>query len=219
MGAHGVGQQALAAHLQRQLAFLAAQDKLAQRDLALLLHGVAYDGEGLDARALLGNDEEGIVPIQAVDVGLVHELVDGDGLGAVQPHLVEIGVVEQDVFVLGHLIAAHQMAALHRTGVGVGRHHADAVVGVRIDQVKAHVGGAGRRGVERHRAGDERQLQVSLPCGASGHVGSPRQAKCPAPTYVRYRGQARGLPGCPRRFRFRRSPRLLAKRADSHGRP
>ena len=174
MGAQGVGDQPLAPDLQRQLTLLAAEDKLAQRHLALFLHGVANDGEGLDARALLGDHEEGVVPVQPVDVVLVDELVDRDGLGAFQLHLVEVGVVEQDVFVLGHLIAAHQVAALDRPGVRIGRHHADAIVGVGIDQVKPHVVRAGRRRVEGHRTGDQRQLQMSLPGGAGGHVGSPR---------------------------------------------
>ncbi|MCY1383666.1 hypothetical protein D9M69_718160 [compost metagenome] len=78
---------------------------MAQGDLAGRAHGLADYGEGFDADALLGHDEEGRVPIESIDVGLVDELVDGDGLGALQAHLLEIGVVEQDVFVLGHLIA------------------------------------------------------------------------------------------------------------------
>ena len=147
MGAKGVGDQALSVDFQGELPLAAAQHQRADGDLAGLLHGLPDDGEGLGAETLVGHDVEGVVPVEAVDLILVHELVDGDGAGGLKPHLVEVLVVHEDVLVPGDLIALDQIRPLDRPGVRVGRDHADAVVGVRIDQVEADALGRGGGGV------------------------------------------------------------------------
>ncbi|MNS81133.1 hypothetical protein D3C72_1148360 [compost metagenome] len=170
VSAQGVGDQSLAVDLEGQLPLLAAQHQLTQGDLARALHRLTDHGEGFDPHALFRHHIEGVVPVEPVDIRLVDELIDGDGLRAFQPHLVEVGLVEQDVFVLGHLIALDQIGPLDRAGVRVRRHHADAVVGGRIDQVKAHVAGAAGRSVEGDRTGHQRQLQMPLPGRPRRHV-------------------------------------------------
>ena len=169
MCAQGIGDQALAPHLQSQLTLAAAQHQGADGDLAGGLHRVADDGEGLGSDALFRHDVEGVVPVQPIDLVFVDEAVDTDGSGGLQLHLVEVVVIEQDILVLRHLIALDQIRALDGAGVRVGGHHPDAVVGVGIDQMETDVGGGRGRGVEGDRAGHQRQFQMSLPGGSCGH--------------------------------------------------
>ena len=77
-------------------------------------------------------------------------------------------LVEQHVLVLRDLEALHQVRALDRlAGAGIDGLHADAVVGVGIDQVEVHVGGTLGGRVERHRAGHQRQPQMAFPTSAA----------------------------------------------------
>src|SRR6202000_3317369 len=112
----------------------------------------------------------GVVPVEAIDLVAGHEALDLDGLGALQLYGVDLVVGEQDVFALGDLVALHQLGALDRPGVRVGGDHLDPVVGLRIDQVEVYVAGRIGRRVERHRTGDERELQVPLPGRTIRHV-------------------------------------------------
>ena len=94
----------------------------------------------------------------------IDELLDVDDARRLELHRVELLLVEQDVLVLRHLEAPHQVRALDGSaGLGIDRLHADAMVGLGIDQVEVHVGAALGRGEQRHRAGHEREPQMALP--------------------------------------------------------
>ena len=73
-------------------------------------------------------------------------------------HRVELLLVEQDIFALGHLEALHQLAARDLfAGAGVDGLHADAVVGLGVDQVEADGFRFRGRRPQRDRTGHERQ--------------------------------------------------------------
>jgi len=53
-------------------------------------------------------------------------------------------ILNDDVAVLLELIAAHQIGAVDRTGFGIGRHHLDAIVRLRIYQIERNIVGLER---------------------------------------------------------------------------
>ena len=78
--------------------------------------------------------------------------------------------LEQDVLVFPELVAFDQIAALDLLlGLGVLRDHADAVAGLRIDQVEADRRPVVARVVEGDGAGDEREAQMAAPDRSQRH--------------------------------------------------
>ena len=76
----------------------------------------------------------------------VDELLDVDDARRFELHRVELVLVEQDVLVLGRPRSPSPGRRARPTlaGAGIDRLHADAVVGLGIDQVEVHVGGCAR---------------------------------------------------------------------------
>ena len=79
-------------------------------------------------------------------------------------HRLEVFLVEEDVFVLGDLVALHQFGTRDLlAGAGVDGLHANAIVGRRIDEIEAHRLGLADGRIKCDRASDERQAQMPLP--------------------------------------------------------
>ena len=79
-------------------------------------------------------------------------------------HRLEVLLVEEDVLVLGDLVAFHKFGARDLVaGAGVDSLHADAIVGRRIDEVEAHRLGLADGRIKCDGASDKRQAQMPLP--------------------------------------------------------
>jgi hypothetical protein len=76
----------------------------------------------------------------------------------------ELVLFQEDVFVLGDLVAFHEIAARHfLTGAGIDVLHANPIVGGGVYEVEANRLRLTGRRIESNRTGDERQAQVALP--------------------------------------------------------
>jgi hypothetical protein len=106
----------------------------------------------------------GRIPIQAIDRGSRHELLDVDDACRFELHRVQLVLVEKNIFALGDLKALNKVSPRDLfPGARIKGLHADPVVGFRIDQVESDGLGFGRGRPERDRTGNERQAQVPLP--------------------------------------------------------
>ena len=173
LGANGVGQQPLVARLQRHHPFALVHDHPRQRHLPRSAHRLADDAEGLDRQIAVRRQEVWVVPVETIDLGLIDESLDVDGAGGFQPHVLDLLVGDDDVAALLDLIALDDVRPLNRPGVRVGGDHPDTVVSLFVQHVERDVGAARRGRVKGHRAAYERQAQITLPGGASGHVRTP----------------------------------------------
>ena len=77
-----------------------------QRDAALVLHGIADDGERLLAALAVRHDVVGPLVVALVDFLFGHELVDVDGVRALDLDRFELLGLDLDVLAAGQLIAA-----------------------------------------------------------------------------------------------------------------
>ena len=85
-----------------------------QRHSALVLHGVADDGEGLLAALAVRHDVIGPLVVALVDLLLGHELVDVDRVRALELDGVDLLGLDLDVLALGELVAAALVAPCRR---------------------------------------------------------------------------------------------------------
>ncbi len=164
-----IGQHALAAGLDRQQPLALVQHHPAERDAVLPRHGLADDAKGFGRELAVRDQEIGVVPIDAVDVGHIDEMLDVDGAGGLELYRVDLLLGDHDVASLVDLIPLDDVRPFDRTGFRIGGDHADAVMGALVQHVEVHVARGRGRGVERHRTGDERQAQMALPGGTGGH--------------------------------------------------
>jgi hypothetical protein len=109
-----LGEQALAVRLQRDHALALVEHHAAERHHALAAHGVADDGEGLDAGLVGGTDVETAVVEALVDLRRRYEAIDLDGVVALELDLLELGIGHMDIFVLGDLVALAAVLAVDR---------------------------------------------------------------------------------------------------------
>ena len=77
-----------------------------QRHAALVLHGVADDREGLLAALAVRRDVVGTLVVALVDLLFGHELVDVDGVRALELDGFQLLGLDLDVLALGDLVAA-----------------------------------------------------------------------------------------------------------------
>ena len=70
----------------------------------------------------------------------------------------------------GYTLTADDVGAVDGSKFRVCRDHPDAVMGLLVQHVEAHIAAAVGRRVEGHRTGDEREAQVTLPGRTRGHA-------------------------------------------------
>src|SRR3546814_3018469 len=108
-------------------------------------------------------------------------LLDVDGARALQADRLQLVVLQHDVAVFLDLVAPDLVVVADRlAGLGIDVAAADAIAGFAVEGVEAHLlaVAGGRR--QRHRAGDERQLQVACPVGARRPLGASSGSATPA---------------------------------------
>src|SRR5215831_3584274 len=155
-----------------------------------LAHGLADDGEGFFRHLVLWHDVIGFVEIDAVDFRHRDELLDVDGVRAFQGDVVELVVVDQDVLAFFDFIALDAILRLDLLArLGIDNLVADAVSGLAVDDVEADALAGAGGGVERHRAGDQRQFEKALPVRTRCHgslltqyrrLNAPKNSRVPA---------------------------------------
>jgi hypothetical protein len=91
-------QHALAAGLDGDEVFLAAQRQLPEPDLPGFPHGVAHDTEGVLGKVVCRGQEVRCVVVERRDLAFVDELDEIERLFGLELDRVELLVIEQDVF-------------------------------------------------------------------------------------------------------------------------
>jgi hypothetical protein len=108
----------------------------------------------------------GGVVVDRIDGIGVDELLDGHHGRAFDLHAVQILVIQQEILVFSELIAFDQIAALELlSSFGILRDHADAVAGVRIDQMESEPGAVVARVQSYRRVQSWLDGLGSTPCG------------------------------------------------------
>ena len=196
--AQGPEDDALAARLQHHRPLAARQHQPRNADRVGRLHRLADHREGLLRDLVVGHEVIGRVVPDPLDAVGRHELLDVDRARALEPDRLELLVLDDDVAVLLDLVAADLVLVLYRlAGLGVDIAAADAVAGLGVEGVEAHLLALARRRGQRHRAGDERELEVALPIGARRHRLPPLPPNnAPAPEMFRLPIRFGGLLSC-----------------------
>ena len=146
------------------------EDDAGQRHAALVLHGVADDGECLLAALAVRHDVVGPLVVALVDLFFGHELVDVDGVRALELDGVDLLGLDLDVLALGQLVAPALVVLVDDPpGLFVDHLLAQAVAGLAVDLVEAGLLGLAGGRIERDRAGHERELEVAFPVCARCH--------------------------------------------------
>ena len=169
-------EQSLAGRFQRDDPLALGHDDPAERDHSLALHGVANDRECLLPHQIVGGDVIGRVVEAFIDLRRRYEAVDLDRVIAFDFERVEFVVFDQQVFVLGDLVALGLVSGVDRlAGLVVDQLLAQAVAGLPVDlpERDALGGTGGRRQCDR--TGDQRKLEIALPIGTRCHGGTPLQ--------------------------------------------
>jgi hypothetical protein len=163
-------EQAFAERLDRNDMLAVGQNDAGQRDAPLVLHGVAYHRECVDAGLAVGRDVIGAVDKALVDLVHRDKAVDIDGMGAFDLDGFQLLLVDLDVFALLQLITAALLFALdHIAGLGVNHLLLQAVAGLLVDHVEVGLFDRCRGRIKRHRARDQGKLQRPFPISARGH--------------------------------------------------
>ena len=111
-------QQPLPAGLERDDVALAAQNKIADADLVRLVQRLQHDGVAFFGGVAVGKEVIGLLEIAGVDCRRLDEAHELDGLLALELQLVDLLLVEQDVFALLVLVALDDVLVLDRADAG-----------------------------------------------------------------------------------------------------
>ena len=142
-------------------------------ELARLAHRLAQHHEGLFGHRAVRRQIVGRVLVNHVDLGRVDEGLDVQRVVRLQPHRLEVAVVDDDVLLVLVLVALDQIRPLDQPELGIDRLHVDPVVGVLVQLVEAHPLVRARRRIEPHRAAHQAQFQITLPGSPRRHLVSP----------------------------------------------
>ena len=137
--------------------------------------------KGLLRHRPVGREVVGRIVIDRINVIHVDEGFDVDRLGRLDPHLVEILLVDDHVLILLVLIALDEVAPLDLPELGVDRLHRDAIMGILVEEVEGDVGVRPESDASvRHRA-CERDDRASARAGhTSGARCERRSWRCRA---------------------------------------
>ena len=154
------------------------QHHASDRDLVHLPDGLADDREGVVADLAVRTQVIGADQISRIDLAAVDELVDLDGPGQLQRHVLELLLGHLDEGVGVDLVALDDVLVGDLlAGVGVHLGVLDAVAGLPVELVERDLFGFRRGRIERDGTGDERKAQEAFPVGAGGH-GGELQYRC-----------------------------------------
>ena len=132
-----VPSSALAPRLDRQDVLPVREHDARKGDAALVLHRVADDGERFLAALGVGYDVVRPLVVTLVDFLFGNELVDIDGVGALDLDRIELLRLDLDVLAAGELIAAALVVLVDDTACFLVDHLlAQAVAGLAVDLVE-----------------------------------------------------------------------------------
>src|SRR5690606_5310560 len=161
---------ALAPRLQHHRPLAAREDQPRDSHGFRGRHGLADDGERLLSHLVFGHQVVGRLIPNPLDAVGRNELLDVDRAGAFEPDRLELLVLDDDVAALFDLVAPDLVLLRHRLSrIRIDIAAANAVAGLRIDRVKAHLLALCRRRRQGYRTGDQRKLQIAFPVGARRH--------------------------------------------------
>jgi hypothetical protein len=142
----------------------------ADADDVLLAHSLADDRKGLLAHLAVGPEVIGRVEEGLVDLAARHEGFDIDRVRALDGDGVDLVLFDQNVFVLGDLVALDLIGGVDLlVGVGIDEAAPQAVAGLAVQEIEGDALLAGRRRVKLDGAGDEGELEKPLPVRAWRH--------------------------------------------------
>src|SRR6202035_3218584 len=145
---------------------LAADDHLADRDLAGLPQGLADDPVAFLGDAAVRNQVIRRVEIDRVD--LIDEFAYVDRVGGLEPQPFQIVGIDGHVVALLVLEALDDLVALDRPDAGDDQLLSAPLARGLVDLVETDALALGRRGVETNRDRHQRELQVPRPVRAGG---------------------------------------------------
>src|SRR5262249_51826750 len=158
-------------------------------------------------------------------LGFGHELIDIDGVSALDLDLLDFLVVDLDVLAFADLVAATHLLPRDRlAGLRIDHLLAKTIAGLLVDAVKRYaLRGRGSR-IERDRTRNQRKLEITLPISSGRHRELlPLHARqSPGAENIEPRPLATGVTGPPRRtlIMSRGSTRFPTRgRSSAGGRP
>ena len=152
----------------------AMHDELADSDLAGLLQRIADNGIALVGLVAIGHEIVGLLPISAVDLGLIHEAHYVDSVLGLQFEVVKFCGVNQDMMPLGVFVAFDDflLRNLHKL---VSLAHAfdvtDRLAARLMDHAERHRFLVGDSGGELDGNEDEGQAEIARPERGRWHFG------------------------------------------------
>ena len=190
--------EALAARLQHDDALAAVEDDAAEAHDLLLRHRLANDCEGLLGDLAARREIIGRVDVDVVDLGAGHEALDVDGVCRLDRDLVDLVLFHDHVFALADLVAFDLVRGIDDLlGLRINQLAAQAIARLAVEEMEGDALLLGRRWVELDGAGDQRELQISLPVGTRRHRKTPhtlgqRGLRCDSTRVLRSRSRPHG---------------------------
>jgi hypothetical protein len=131
----------------------------------------ANDREGVLPNLAVGSDVVGGVYIAVVDLTARHELIDFNGPAAFDLHGIDLLVFDDEVLALRYLVATGRVLSRDDvTGFGIDVLLLQAVSGLPVDPIEAHLFAQRRRRIEGDGTRHQRQPKVALPIRTRGHA-------------------------------------------------
>ena len=163
----------LVARLQHEDPLAPKQHDARQSDHLLRTQRIANDGERLFPDAVRRCQKVWCVDIEIIDVRLRNEALDLDGVVALELDALDLVVLDLDVFALGDLVALDLVGRLNGlAALLVDELPAHTVAAFPVEGAERDAFRSRRRGEERHRTGDEGELEISLPIRPWRHRNS-----------------------------------------------
>src|SRR5579871_5813871 len=163
-------EQPFAERLDRHHMLAVGQNDAGECNPVLVLHGVADDGEGIEADLAVGSDIVGTIEIALVDLRLRHKAVDVDGVRAFDLDCFQLLLIDLDKFALADLISARLLVVIDSASAfGIDHLLLQAVIGPLVEEVEFRFTGLRRGGIKQHRTAHQRQFERAFPIRTRGH--------------------------------------------------
>src|SRR5262249_31676630 len=200
--AQGHAEQPALERLQHYHALPARQHDPSERHHVEVADGIPDHGERLLPDLVGRSQIIGVLQIALIDLGLGHELIDIDGVSALDLDLLDFLVVDLDVLAFADLVAATHLLPRDRLA-GLRIHHllANTIAGLLVDAAKRYALRSRGSRIERDRTRNQRKLEITLPISSRRHRELlPLHARqSPGAENIEPRPLATGVTGPPRR--------------------